>query len=51
MEGLGSDVATLVFFFFLFPLAVFKLHNDEPGQNHWQVPRLSNVEEEDEDDI
>ena len=50
MEGLESDGATLVFFFFLFLLAVLKLHNDEPGQNHWQVPRLSSVEEEGEDD-
>ena len=51
MEGLGSDAATLVFFFFLFILAVLKLHNDEPGRNHWQVARLSDVEEEDGDDI
>jgi len=51
MEGLDSDGATLVFFFFLFLLAVLVLDDDDHRRHHWQVPRLPDVEEEDEDDI
>lgn len=51
MEGLDSDGATLVFFFFLFLLAVLVLDDDDHRRHHWQVPRLSDVEEENEYDI